>query len=111
MPYRIQFSISDEEYVELKEQAEKQHYPSVSAMCYARCFPKSTTTEMFAELIEKIEKLPKGEKFVIRDLFLPQRIPTILGKMFAEGVVQGTIPKVRKIGRNNSLGADQYEKL
>lgn len=111
MPYRIQFSISDEEYAELQEQAEKQHYPSVSAMCYARCFPKATTTEMFAELIEKVDKLPKGEKFVIRDLFLPQRIPTILGRMFAEAVAKGAIPNVRKFGRNNSLGADQYEKL
>lgn len=111
MPHKIQFSISDEEYAELKEQAEKLHYPSVSAMCYARCFPKSNTTEMFSELIEKVDKLPKGEKFVIRDLFLPQRIPTILGRMFAEAIVQGTISNVRKIGRNNSLGADQYEKL
>ena len=111
MAYKIQFSISDKEYAELKAQAEKQHYPSVSAMCYALCFPKSTTTEMFEELIKKVKELPKGETFVIRELFLPQRIPTILGKMFAEGVAQGTIPNVRKVGRNNTLGADQYEKV
>ena len=111
MSYRVQFTISDLELEELQKEAKKNGYPSVSALCYARCLPKSTTKEMFDELVKIVKERDSEEPFIIRELLPDKRIPAILGRFFAESVKDGTIPNVQALGRNKTLGADAYRKV
>ena len=111
MSYRIQFTISDAEHEELKAEALAAGYPSVSALCYVRAFPKTSTHELFSSLKEKVAAMEPGTKFVIRELFPDTRIPAILGRIFAESVSSGSIPNVRSLGRNSTKGAGEYAKL
>ena len=111
MSYRVQFTISEKEQAELQAEAKKMNYPSVSALCYARSLPNSTTKEMFERLVKLVKDMDNEEPFVIRELFPNERIPAVLGKFFAEGVKNGTIPNVKALGRNKTLGADAYQKV
>lgn len=111
MSYRVQFTITDDELAELQSAAKAENYPSVSALCYARSLPNSTTKEMFNELKAIVNARSINTPFLIRDLFPDRRIPAILGRFFAEGVKNGTIPNVEVLGRNKTRGADEYKKI
>lgn len=111
MPYRIQFTVTDQEFAELQSAAQKENYPSVSALCYARAFPNSSTAAMYNELIQIVRKRNISDPFIIRELFPNRRIPSVLGRFFSEGVRNGAIPDVEALGRNKTLGADAYRKI
>ena len=111
MSYRVQFTITDQEYAELQDAARKESFPSVSALCYARAFPNSSISAMFKELIDIVQERDSDEPFVIRELFPNRRIPSVLGRFFAEGVRNGSVTDVKSLGRNKTLGADEYVKI
>ena len=112
MSYRVQFTISDSEHEELKKQAEKDSYPNVAELCKSRSLQPVTNkrrdyAELYRIMVQKIEELPSGAKFFLRDLV--DTPPALLGRWLFDNVANGTIKGVKHLG-NDGSDAEQYLK-
>lgn len=109
MGYRVQFTISDTEKAQLIAEAASEGYPNIAELCKVRALQgKSTYAELYKNMVKKIDTLPSGEKFFLRDLI--HTPPTLLGRWLYDNVANGTIKDVRHLGKNGS-DAEKYEKL
>lgn len=108
MSYRVQFTVSDTEKEELRKEAESQGFPNIAEYCKFCSLGKNNTAELYKQLVARIEKLPAGQKFFLRDV-IPNP-PIFLGRLLFDGVANGGIPHVKHLGK---VGADaeQYEKI
>lgn len=63
MSYRIQFTITDDEHADLKEQAFAAGYPNIHEFCKSRALNgKSTYADLFKIMKKKIEELKPDEQ-------------------------------------------------
>ncbi|QGH02288.1 hypothetical protein [Streptococcus dysgalactiae] len=109
MGYRVQFTISDDEKVELEKQAATEGFPNLAELCKYRALQgKSTYATLYKRMVERIENLPSGSKFKLRDLI--DTPPTLLGRWLYDNVANKKIANVKHIG-NDGSDAEEYEKL
>ena len=117
MSYRIQFTVTDAEYAELKTQAMAEGFPTVAEMCKTKALNgKNTYAELFMEMKKKIEKIKPNEiindqlnpgEFYLRDI-IPTP-PALLGRWLYEAVHDGRIPHVEHLG-NDGTNPEKYRK-
>lgn len=109
MGFRVQFTISDVEKVQLETEATAEGYPNIAELCKVRALQgKSTYAELYKKMVAKIDILPKGRRFKLRDLI--DTPPTLLGRWLYDNVANGTIKNVKHLG-NNGSDAEEYEKI
>lgn len=109
MSYRIQFTISDVEKTQLMAEAIAEGYPNISELCKTRALQgKSTYADLYREMVKKIDSLPAGKTFLLRDLI--DTPPALLGRWLYDNVANGTIQNVKHLG-NNGSDAEKYEKI
>lgn len=65
---RIQFSVTDAEYKVLEQLSINKGYPNTSFYCKDVALQKRTYANLWKEVVNKINKMPKGNKFALRDL-------------------------------------------
>ncbi len=109
MSFRIQFTINDNEKAKLEQECIEEGCPNISELCKLRALKgKSTYAELYKEMVSKIEKLPTGKVFFLRDLISTP--PTLLGRWLYDNVENGVIPNVEYLG---AIGSDsaQYKKI
>lgn len=109
MSYRIQFTITDAEKSQLCAEAKSEGYPNIAELCKVRALKgKNTYAKLYKIMVSKINILPSGSKFFLRDLI--DTPPALLGRWLYDNVDNGTIPGVKHLG-NNGSDAEQYEKI
>lgn len=108
MSYRVQFTVSDEEKEQLREKAEKQGFPNIAEYCKFCALGKNNTAELYKLLVSRIEKLPAGQKFFLRDI-IPNP-PILLGRWLFENITNGSIANVKHLGKKGA-DAEQYQKI
>ena len=112
MSYRVQFTITNEEYDELKKEARELGYPNVAQMAKDLVLRKNNSKESYGEkyilMVKKIESLAPNTEFLLRDII--EVPPALLGRWLYEGVRDGKIKNVRHLG-NNGSDAERYLKL
>ncbi|CAK7082140.1 TPA: hypothetical protein KRO81_001713 [Clostridioides difficile] len=109
MSYRVQFTISDAEKEQLISEAASEGYPNIAELCKVRALRgKSTYADLYKRMVKKIESLPSGQRFFLRDLI--ETPPTLLGRWLYDNVANGTIKDVKHLG-NNGSDAEEYVKL
>lgn len=118
MSYRIQFTITDDEHADLKEQAFAAGYPNVHEFCKSRALNgKNTYADLFKIMKKKIEELRPDEKineqlnpgeFYLRDI-IPTP-PALLGRWLFEAVHDGRIPYAQHLG-NDGTNPEKYKKI
>lgn len=109
MGFRIQFTISDDEKTQLENEAIEEGYPNIAELCKTRALQgKSTYAELYKKMVIKIDTLPAGRKFKLRDLI--DTPPTLLGRWLYDNVANKTIKNVKHLG-NNGSDAEEYEKI
>jgi hypothetical protein len=65
---RVQFSVNDVQWKELKRLAEKAGYPDVPSYCKDIALEDRTYGNLWKTVVEKIAKMNKGTVFALRDL-------------------------------------------
>lgn len=110
MAYRIQFSITDNEYENLVKESIKKGYPNVSELAKERTLRKKTElTELYIEMINYIKHLEPETEFRVRDcISCPP--PALLGRWLFEDVKQGLISDVIFLKSDNRKTAT-YKKI
>lgn len=109
MSYRVQFTISDTEKTQLMAEATAEGYPNIAELCKVRALQgKSTYADLYKRMVKRIESLPVGTTFFLRDLI--DTPPTLLGRWLYDNVADGTIKNVKHLG-NNGSDAEKYEKI
>jgi len=109
MSYRVQFTISDVEKSQLDMEAKSDGYPNVAELCKYRSLQgKSTYSNLYKLMIKKIDALPSGATFKLRDLI--DTPPTLLGRWLFDNVANRSITNVKHLG-NNGSDAEEYEKV
>lgn len=109
MGFRVQFTISDAEKMQLDAEAKEEGYPNIAELCKVRALQgKSTYAELYKKMVSKIDALPKGSKFRLRNLI--DTPPTLLGRWLYDNVANGKIKYVKHLG-NNGFDAEEYEKI
>lgn len=106
MSFRVQFTISNEEYEILQEIAERDGFPNVPALCKYRTFCWSDIpqqegkpyNELYNEMINNIAKYPYEKDFVLRDII--DTPPALLGVWLFKAVKNGKIPDVNFVGKD-----------
>ena len=104
-----QFTVTDEEYNSLEQEARKMGYSSVEELAKAKTLDPLPSLATYAEYREKmkniIQDLEPGE-FALRDIIkIP---PALLGRYLYEDVRDGKIADVSHIGRDES--SERYRK-
>lgn len=109
MSYRVQFTVSDIEKEQLIAEATSEGYPNIAELCKVRALQgKSTYADLYKKMVKKIDSLPAGQKFLLRDLI--DTPPTLLGRWLFDNVANGNIKNVQHLG-NNGSDAEEYEKF
>ena len=108
MAFRVQFTITDKEKLQLQEEAISEGYPNIAELCKEKSLGRSSYASLYRRMVKKIEMLPAGSKFRLRDLI--DTPPTLLGRWLYDNVANGMIKNVRHLG-NNGSDAEEYEKL
>ncbi len=109
MSFRVQFTISDVEKTQLIAEAAAEGYPNIAELCKVRALQgKSTYAELYKTMVRKIDALPSGKRFRLRDLI--DTPPTLLGRWLYDNVADGSIKNVKHLG-NNGSDAEEYEKI
>lgn len=109
MSYRIQFTISDDEKKQLESEALAEGFPNVAELCKYRALQgKSTYATLYKRMVDKIDSLPSGSKFKLRDLI--DTPPTLLGRWLYDNVANQKISNVKHLG-NDGSDAEEYQKL
>lgn len=108
MSYRVQFTVTDDEKEQLRKKAEEQGFPNIAEYCKFCSLGKNNTAELYKQLVARIEKLPAGQKFFLRDI-IPNP-PILMGRWLFDNVAKGNITNVIHLGK---IGADaeQYQKM
>ena len=112
MSFRIQFTISDAEKANLTLEANAEGFPNIHELCKARALQQTTTTYggLYKKAVKKIEALPAGTKFRLRDLI--ENPPILIGRWLQNNVEDGTIPNVVYIKKDKrDADAAEYLKL
>ena len=65
---RIQFSVSDEEWLKLQELTKKENYPDVPSYCKDKVLEERTYGNLWKTVVNKISLMKKGEMFALRDI-------------------------------------------
>lgn len=108
MSYRIQFTISDEEYNQLLEQVD-EGYANVSELCKTRALKgKNTYAELYTEMVAKIKEMLPGTEFYLRDIIGTP--PALLGRWLFDNVENGKIENVEHLG-NDGTNPERYRKI
>ncbi len=108
MSFRIQFTISDKEKTKLERECIDEGCPNISELCKLRALKgNSTYAELYKDMVLKIENLPQGQEFFLRDLI--NTPPTLLGRWLYDNVKDGIIPNVEYLGKGSD--AAQYKKI
>ena len=109
MGFRVQFTVSDNEKAQLIAEAKAEGYPNIAELCKVRALQgKNTYAELYKKMVKKIEALPTGSRFKLRDLL--ETPPALLGRWLYDNVANGTIKNVKHIEKNDS-DAEEYEKI
>jgi predicted ester cyclase len=105
---RIQFTVNDAEYLQMKAKADEKGFPNVAEFVKSLALGgKNSLADLYIEVCGKIDKLPDGKEFCIRDL-IPNP-PALLGRWIFKGVDNGDIHNVVSLG-NKEMGAERYKK-
>lgn len=108
MSYRVQFTISDAEKFQLMAEATSEGYPNIAELCKVRSLQcKSTYADLYKKMVRKINALPVGTEFFLRDLI--DTPPTLLGRWLFDNVENGTIKNVVHIDKKDA-DAERYRK-
>ena len=114
MSYRIQFTITDDEYAKLQAETSASGYPNVSEMCKAKVLGINTIADLFIVMKEKIKAIKPGDginmqlnpgEFYLKDII--NTPPALLGRWLHDGVTNGSISNVECIG----IKPDKYRKI
>ena len=65
---RIQFSVTPQEYAKLQQKAAAKGYPNVPSYCKDAALEDRTFATLWLEVKERIEKMPAGTRFALRDI-------------------------------------------
>ena len=114
MSYRVQFTITDDEYKLLNEQSIAEGFPTMSEMCKIRAFKGNsklhgnyTYAELYAQMVKKIADLAPNSEFYLRDII--DTPPALLGRWLFDNVKNGKIPSVVHLG-NDGTNPEKYLK-
>lgn len=117
MSYRIQFTVTKQEYADLKAQALAEGFPTVAELCKTRSLKgKNTYADLFMQMKNKIAELRPDDiindqlnpgEFYLRDI-LPNP-PALLGRWLYDAVKDGRIPHVEHLG-NDGTNPEKYRK-
>lgn len=118
MSYRIQFTVSEEQYDNLQNQCDREGYPTIGEMVKSKVFSGNPTyNDLYKEMAKKIKDLDpnqiinptlnKGE-FYLKDII--SNPPTILGRYLYERVKDGKISDVIPLGRIGE-NPNKYKKI
>lgn len=112
MSFRVQFTISDEEYKTLKTLAANEGFPNVPELCKSRALNqlnrRQNYGELYRELVQKIADRQSEEPFTLKDLI--DTPPALLGVWLNRNVDNKSIPDVEYLGKDSS-GTAQYRKI
>ncbi|MCL2082134.1 MAG: hypothetical protein FWH04_02705 [Oscillospiraceae bacterium] len=108
MSFRVQFTITDAEYEELKRQAVAENFPNLAEMCKAKSLGKNSYAELYREMVKKITRLGVGIEFYLRDI-IPTP-PALLGRWLFDAVENGRISGVKHLG-NDGTNPERYKKM
>lgn len=101
MSFRVQFTITDKEKLELENAANKEGYPNIAAFCKSRALGKKDYADLYKEMVANIVDLKPETDFYLRDVL--QCPPALIGKWLYENVQNGKIPDVEALDKD---GAD-----
>ena len=102
---RIQFSVSDEEWLKLQELAKKEVYPDVPSYCKDKVLEERTYGNLWKTVVKKISLMEKGEIFALSDLV--DAPPANLGvKLYNHQQDLGI-----KVQKKNSTNSNTFVKL
>lgn len=108
MSYRVQFTISDVKKKQLESEALSEGFPNISELCKVRSLQgKSTYADLYKKMVRKIDALPAGTEFFLRDLI--DTPPTLLGRWLFDNVENGIIKNVIHIEKRDA-DAEKYRK-
>lgn len=102
---RIQFSVKKEEWEKLHILAKKNGYPDVPTYCKGVALKDRKYSEIWEEVKRKIEIMPSGKVFVLRDLV--DNPPSNLGVKIFKHQEELKIRKIKKDFTN----VNQFEKI
>lgn len=113
MSYRVQFTISDREYEELKSQAAEESFPDVPQLCKSRALCQVSSREknyeeLYPLVIKKIAEWNSPDLFMLRDLL--DTPPALLGRWLRQNVDNGSIPHVEFVDKAPGTGENRYRK-
>lgn len=118
MSYRVQCTVSEEQYEKLQSQSVQEGYPTVGEMVKAKILREDPTySDLYKEMAMKITQIdPKqiinstlGEgEFYLSDLI--NNPPALLGRFLYQRVADGTIDNVISLGRNGKY-PNKYKKI
>lgn len=108
MSFRVQFTITDKEYQHLMLEMEYEGFPNISELCKSRALGEKTNlAELYKTMESKIQKLPSGREFYLRDII--GNPPALLGRWLFENVENGKIPDVIHI--ESAIKPERYRKI
>lgn len=106
---RIQITVTDEELKILTKKAIEGNYPSISEYCKCKSLQEETSyATLYNTLLNKINYLPKGKEFVLRQLIATP--PALIGRWFYENVNSGLVKNVKHIGKDEG-GVEKYKRI
>lgn len=86
MSYRIQFTITDEEYKELEDYANANGIPNVQELAKQRTLKeKSSIYELYEKMNKKIADMDSGKPFRLNEI-IEENFPPLLGKWLNEDI-------------------------
>ena len=108
MSFRVQFTVNDVEYAELKKQADEGGYPTVAEMCKTKALDgQNTYVALYMKMVTEIKKLRNGKEFYLRDIIATP--PALLGKWLHDAVRNGQIECVEHLG-SDGTNTERYRK-
>ena len=98
---RIQFTVSQSEWNTLEMKSIKEGYPDVPSYCKDMVLKQRTYAMLWNTVTKKIESMPSGEKFLLKDLI--DTPPSNLGvKLYAHQKELG-IEIIKKDSSNTNM--------
>lgn len=111
MSFRVQFTITDQELKALETIANQEGFPNVAELCKTRALagiPRRDDGALYKEMVKKIEELPEGAEFFVRDLI--DTPPSILGRWLYDNVANDKIKNVEHLGKKG-MDPEKYIKI
>lgn len=109
MSYRIQFTITDDEYAQLKKEAMEGGFPTVAECAKSKSLNGvNNYADLFKKAVREIASKKIGDEFFVRDL-IPNP-PALLGRWIYEAVRDMKIKQVKHLG-NDGMNPERYKKI